>query len=1314
MAVQSSAFGTHRATGYRAAALSTTILVTLLASPAIAQDNLVWDPGNAANATGSADSGIWDLSTANWFNNAATPDDVFQNNDNAQFNAPVGAGEGQVNVAENIATGSITFNEDGYNLIGVGTISAGGNVIVLNDGDTATIANAFDALGVTVNGAGDLNLGGANAGNLTVNGAATTTVTVSNTVTGDLDSNNGTTVVTGGGVITGTTTITNSTVNVINTGVLTGDTTVGSNGTLDVDNGDVGAVENTAGGTVDISGGSVDSLDNTNGNTTMTAGTIETTTNVDAGLVTVQGGTLTGAVTINGGELTTTGVTAVITGDTTVSAGGTLDVDNGDIGNVENTGGIVEIANGNVNSLDNTNGATTITGGIVDTTTNIDAGTITQSGGTLTGAVTINGGEINTTGATAVITGDTTVSAGGTLDVDNGDIGNVENTGGIVEIANGNVNSLDNTNGTTTITNGTIDTTTNIDAGTITQSGGTLTGAVTVNGGELNTTGATAVITGDTTVTAGGTLDVDNGDIGNVENTGGIVEIANGNVNSLDNTSGTTTIASGTIDTTTNIDAGLVTQSGGTLTGNVTINGGELNATTGASIVAGSTTVAAGGTLDVDAGDIADVENTGGIVEIDGGNVNSLDNTSGTTTIAGGTIDTTTNVDAGLVTQSAGTLTGAVTVGGGTLTTTGGSIQDSVVQSGGIVNLGSTVMMDYTYNNGTLNLGATGAISGTLNNNNAFTFSAGSLNDVDNTSTFDVSGTRSLTGTFTNNAGGTLNVASGNILGATAVNNDGGTAVMNLGGTVNADVSAVNGATINATGAAGTIGGTLTLGTGSTVSLQETAGTYTPTALAVTGAGASTLNGTLELDLGGIAGSIVSDSVAFAGAVTGAVGIDLNVDTGVVTETGTVNLVTASSTAGLSFGTITVTQGTDVASINGAVDNSVTVGALQYTFTNSGTALQTTVGLDENIGSFAAGVGLTQSVVGSIVNRPTSPYVTDYVGYTGDSRSRRLKRQADTSAPCGVGGWARVSGGGADVDGSFSLNGGADTSTSQDLNYYSIQTGGDFACFDDRFNGFDMAFGLIAGYSAGDTNSSVFIGGTNTVDTIINTDFSQTYAGLYATASRGSFFADLQVRFENLDYETDVTNVIASNGTLDAVSDFSTTGTTVSGAVGYSWPIRSIEGLNFVGTAGFSYSDFETDPITIDSTDSSGGDVDSILQLDDSTVELGFVSGTLSRSRVLPDEISAINYFGTVTYYNDFADNPTATFSEVGSGTVDNLELSNLGSYGEISLGVNYIRLLNTGSDGKARQLSAAARFDYRSGSNVDSYGITGQVRIQF
>ena len=155
-----------------------------------------------------------------------------------------------------------------------------------------------------------------------------------------------------------------------------------------------------------------------------------------------------------------------------------------------------------------------------------------------------------------------------------------------------------------------------------------------------------------------------------------------------------------------------------------------------------------------------------------------------------------------------------------------------------------------------------------------------------------------------------------------------------------------------------------------------------------------------------------------------------------------------------------------------------------------------------------------------------------------------------------------------------------------------------------------------------------------------------------------------------------------------------------------------MEGLAFVGTAGFSYSDFETDTVTITGTDAGGGATTSVLALDDSTIELGFVSGTLSKSRVLPDEISAINYFGTFTYYNDFASEPTAVLEE--AGTTANLQLSNLGSYGEISLGVNYIRLLNTGSDGKARQLSAAARVDYRSGSNVDSYGITGQVRIQF
>ncbi|MEO0864280.1 MAG: hypothetical protein AAFY39_06775, partial [Pseudomonadota bacterium] len=204
-------------------------------------------------------------------------------------------------------------------------------------------------------------------------------------------------------------------------------------------------------------------------------------------------------------------------------------------------------------------------------------------------------------------------------------------------------------------------------------------------------------------------------------------------------------------------------------------------------------------------------------------------------------------------------------------------------------------------------------------------------------------------------------------------------------------------------------------------------------------------------------------------------------------------------------------------------------------------------------------------------------------------------------------------------------------------------------------------------------------------------------------------------------------DVLDTNGFIANDNEFDTNGTTVSGSVGYSWPIAAVEGLTFVGSAGFSYSDLETDPILSSGfvPDGAGGNVlntTNVLQLDDSTIELGFVSGTLSRTRVLPNGESLLNYFVTGTYYNDFADNPTASIltnefntagTLVGTGTT-NLELSNLGDYGEISVGLNYIKLLNTNGDGAARQLSAAARLDYRTGDVVDSYGITGQVRIQW
>ena len=58
------------------------------------------------------------------------------------------------------------------------------------------------------------------------------------------------------------------------------------------------------------------------------------------------------------------------------------------------------------------------------------------------------------------------------------------------------------------------------------------------------------------------------------------------------------------------------------------------------------------------------------------------------------------------------------------------------------------------------------------------------------------------------------------------------------------------------------------------------------------------------------------------------------------------------------------------------------------------------------------------------------------------------------------------------------------------------------------------------------------------------------------------------------------------------------------------------------------------------------------------------------------------------------------------------LESENLGAYGEISVGANWIKVL--GPKSRGRQISAGARIDARYGDQLDSVGVSGQFRWQF
>ncbi|MFQ6551437.1 beta strand repeat-containing protein [Aestuariibius insulae] len=350
------------------------------------------------------------------------------------------------------------------------------------------------------------------------------------------------------------------------------------------------------------------------------------------------------------------------------------------------------------------------------------------------------------------------------------------------------------------------------------------------------------------------------------------------------------------------------------------------------------------------------------------------------------------------------------------------------------------------------------------------------------------------------------------------------------------------------------------------------------------------------------------------------------------------------------------------------------------------------------IGAIAGNITLTQSLIGSIVNRPSSPFV---IGLAYDDEDS-----------CGVGGWTRALGGTAEVNGTTKTDE-IELESTLSATYSGIQFGGDYACFNGFYNGWDLAFGGIGGVNVGKTEQPVFaldLTGTRQLkdqQTSKNeVDFRQTYLGVYMTANRGPFSADLQYRIERTDFEISNEARGGSAG-LGLDQEFESRAQTLSGSASYFMPIGET-GFGFIPTAGFAFTRTETDEIEFDS---------GTLEIKDSQSNVGFVGATLSRSQFAENGLSALNYFGTATIYSDFADDPESVFTRVdedGNDVIDKSTSSNLGTYGEVSAGVNYIRILDPGQLANARQFNASVRADARFSEDVESYGLTAQVRIQF
>lgn len=329
-------------------------------------------------------------------------------------------------------------------------------------------------------------------------------------------------------------------------------------------------------------------------------------------------------------------------------------------------------------------------------------------------------------------------------------------------------------------------------------------------------------------------------------------------------------------------------------------------------------------------------------------------------------------------------------------------------------------------------------------------------------------------------------------------------------------------------------------------------------------------------------------------------------------------------------------------------------------------------GVTTELGSVAGSIGVVQGIIGSIVNRPSSAFVS---GIAFDAENN-----------CSTGGWARFNAGEVSTEAtSTSRNTGISTRTGVNVRHGGIQGGVDFGCFNSFEGGWDISGGVLFGHNRGKIRADNMTG-----------DFSQGFLGVYMNVAKDDFSGEVQLREERATFEF-------RNPGLGLDDKMSSRTTTLSGSASYRFALD--DSWSVIPTAGLSIAHTRGGVLNFT------GAVPGQLRPGSYTNQLGFVGVTVGRTIVL-DDTSALNMFSTLTTYRNFSGDRTARFTAGGAGS-DTLSTRTVKNYHEVSLGLNYINVLEGATTG-IRQVNANLRADYRFGTDLKSAGITAQLRLQF
>ena len=477
-----------------------------------------------------------------------------------------------------VTGGTITGSDSGIQSAGTGAINISGS------------PSMSGVVGIWNAGGASLTIsGGTFTGNSSYGGAYTTS---GGTITGGTYAGQGY----GIRITAGTTSISGVTISATGTGIINAgtldlsatvtDVNNSGTGTVEVKGGETGAIANTSTSesAIKISGGEVASLNTSAGTSVLSGGKI-TGTVTNSATFNVNSGTVSGTTTnenafnVMGGSvgaITNKGTVNIYGGSTgAITNNGTLSVYNATVGAITNTGTTnINATQSQTSTITNNSGLLNISGGTTGAITNNGTGTVYITGG-ITGAITNNsngrrimnlagteyeatiGISSNSTGATTVSSINNTVA--GTIVIKgysstykatiSGTVTNSHASGTVTVYGNGVVS------GTTT------------NAGTLNVSGGT-TVAITNNSGGTTkiTSGSTGVITND------GLANIYGGETGTITNNG-TLSIYSGTVGAITNT-GTTNLNRGVTGAITN--SATLKVSGGTVNGGITTSAGTV------------------------------------------------------------------------------------------------------------------------------------------------------------------------------------------------------------------------------------------------------------------------------------------------------------------------------------------------------------------------------------------------------------------------------------------------------------------------------------------------------------------------------------------------------------------------------------------------------------------------------------------------------------------------------------------------------------------------------------------------------------------